>query len=74
MIDSGRPRPPVRLASLGPADKVQWNLEAGTPAAVTSAESAAFEQLAEGETATVTGPLTATLSGYELKVRMVTMP
>jgi hypothetical protein len=40
-IDSGRPRPPVLLAPLGPADKVQWNLEAGIPAAATDAESAA---------------------------------
>jgi len=74
VIDSGRPRPPVRLAPLGSADKVQWNLEAGIPAAATDAESAAYEQLADGKIATVTGPLTATLSGYELKVRMVTTP
>jgi len=71
VLDSGDPRPTVRLAPLGPADKVQWDNAAGTPAAATEAERAAYRQLGAGTAATVVGPLERTADGYALKVREV---
>jgi galactose oxidase len=74
VLDSGDPRPAVRLARLGPADKVQWDNAAGTPVAATEAERAAYGQLGAGTAATVVGPLERTADGYALKVREVAAP
>jgi hypothetical protein len=69
VLDSGAPRPAVRLAPLGPDDKVQS--DGGTRAAATGAERAAHGQLRAGTSATVVGPLHRSADGYVLKVREV---
>jgi hypothetical protein len=74
VLDSGDPRPPVRLAPLGADDKVQWDGDTGARAAVTGTERAAYGQLGAGTSATVVGPLSWTAGGYALKVRRVAPP
>ncbi len=71
VLDSGGPRPPVRLVPLTPAAVVQWNTTAGTPAAATPGELAAHDRLGAGTTATVTGPLSEEDGEYVLAVRSV---
>jgi hypothetical protein len=72
--DSGAPRPEVRLAPLGPDDKVQTDGDTGTRAAVTTAERSAYGQLRAGTAATVVGPLDRAADGYVLDVRLVERP
>ena len=74
VLDSGDPRPPVRLAPLGAQDKVQWDGDTGARAAVTGTERAAYGQLDAGVSATVVGPLSWTADGYTLNVRRVAAP
>jgi galactose oxidase len=71
VLDSGGPRPPVRLVPLTPAAVVQWDTTTGTPATATPEELAAHDRLDAGTTATVTGPLAREGAEYVLAVRSV---
>jgi hypothetical protein len=70
-------RPPVQLAPLNPAAKVQWDRTARAPQPPTPDETAAYTTIAtqagSGATqpVTVTGPISQTISGYILQVRAV---
>jgi hypothetical protein len=74
LAGTGR-RPDVRLVSLDPAGKVQWNRAAWTPQPALPNETAAYTALATraggegGKIVTVTGPISQTSSGYVLQVR-----
>jgi galactose oxidase len=69
-------RPPVQLAPLAAADKIQWDHAAQTPKPLDAGEALAYERLttafrdlADGQQVTVTGPLKQTEEGYQLQVR-----
>ena len=67
--------PPVILAPLNPADKVQWNAAARAPEAAGPDEVTAYATLAAaaatpGQPVTVTGPLVQSDTGYQLAVRI----
>jgi hypothetical protein len=71
VLDSGGPRPAVRLVPLTPAAVVQWDTTAGSQAAAIPEELAALDRLGAGTTATVTGPLAQKDGEYVLAVRSV---
>ena len=72
-------RPPVLLASLQAADRVQWNHPQGALWPIEPGEQFAYEELSErvqaapGGTlqATITGPLKASAGGFTLQARRV---
>jgi hypothetical protein len=72
-------REPLRLASLGSHDKIQWDHAARAAKPVSTSEALAFDKLtaavSEGShknhPVTVTGPLEQTATGYVLHVRVV---
>ena len=75
LVGSGR-RQSVRLESLAPQDKVQWNRAAAAPKPVEPLEAEAYQtlaasskDLAEGQRLTVTGPLKQSDAEYLLEVR-----
>lgn len=76
-LDRGADGPPVLLAPLDPAGKIQWDRTAGAPQAAQPSEVAAYEALVTGAGAsperlvTVTGPLVQIEVGYRLEVRLV---
>jgi hypothetical protein len=70
-------RPPVQLAPLAAADKIQWNHTAQTLKPLEEGEALAYERLAatsrslpDGQQVTVTGSLKQTDAGYQLHVRL----
>jgi hypothetical protein len=76
LAGTGR-RPPIRLAPVAAADKIQWNHAAQTLKPLGEGEALAFEKLAaasrnlaRGQQVTVTGPLEQTAVGYQLHVRL----
>jgi hypothetical protein len=76
LLAATRERPAVRLRPIDPASKLQWDASAHAPRPLEPEEASAYSRLASSvvETATaavVTGPLTETPSGYELRVRRV---
>ena len=69
--------PPIQLAALGAADKIQWNHAAQARRPMDEGEALAYERLAAasrgsqtGRRLIVTGPLTQTGAGYQLHVRL----
>jgi galactose oxidase len=72
-LDAGHGRPSVRLAPLDPADKVQWDRPARTPAPLSPEEAAAYATLVTQEAVTgpvtVTGPLRQAGDDFTLEVR-----
>jgi hypothetical protein len=66
----------IRLGPLVAADVVQWDHTARTPAAPSDAELQAYDELAaqdlaDGRTVKITGPLSETEVGFLLEVRSV---
>lgn len=76
-LNGSKVRPPVRLAPLNPADKMQWDRPARAPQPVLPDEAAAYARLATdfGEAGaqqiTVTGPLLQAGDAFTLEVREV---
>ncbi|MEN4478742.1 galactose oxidase-like domain-containing protein [Mycolicibacterium cosmeticum] len=71
-------RPPVRLAPLLAAEKVQWDVNTRAPQPLTDEEIRAYTRVEQtvadpsaAQQITVTGPLIAVPGGYELHVRAV---
>ena len=71
-------RPAVLLLPLRPTDKLQWSHTARTRKRLSPSEANAYQQLADEHKeppqphrVAVTGPLTQTPQGYELRVRVV---
>jgi hypothetical protein len=73
-------RPAVRVLPLRASDKLQWSHNTQTPKPLEASEAHAYQQLADelqisrsSHRVTVTGPLTQTRHGYELRVRVINM-
>jgi galactose oxidase len=71
-------RPDVKLRSIEPKGKIQWDKNTQRPQTVTEEEAGAYDtlqtHLASSDTAgpvAVTGPITQTEAGYTLQVRLI---
>ncbi len=78
LLGGAERRPPIQLAPMAAAERIQWNHTAQTRKPMEEGEAlayeelgAAFRSLADGQRVTVTGPLIQTDIGYRLHVRLV---